>query len=73
MTAFAQSDDDFFSGSDEALFGSDDDMFGDESEYYQCNFEGSSTVELEPGGMYEISSGGEGTGIGTRSTDRGSI
>ena len=56
----------------DAWFGPDD-MFGDEGEYYQCNFEGSSTVELEPGGMYEISSGGSGTGIGSSATDRGSF
>ena len=50
-----------------------DDMFGDEGSYFVCSFGGATTVELEANNGYEISSGGEGTGIGTRSTDRGSI
>ena len=49
------------------------DMFGDEGEYYECSFGGESTVNLDAGGAYEISSGGSGTGIGSSSTDRGSF
>ena len=58
-------------------YGSDwfgpEDMFGDAGEYYQCNFDGSTTVDLEPNGIYEISAGGSGAGIGSTSTDRGSF
>ena len=53
-------------------FGTND-MFGDEGSYYHCNFGASDSVELEAGYVYEISTGGEGTGIGTSSTDRGSF
>ena len=50
-----------------------DDMFGDGGSYYKCDFAGSSTFELESGNGYEISSGGEGTGIGSQSTNRNAI
>lgn len=50
-----------------------DDMFGDEGSYYTCDFGGSDTFELEDGWEYTISSGGDGTGIGSNNADRGSI
>ena len=56
----------------ERWFGPED-MFGDEGNYFVCSFGGETTVTLEANNGYEISSGGEGTGIGTRSTDRNSI
>ena len=56
----------------DAWFGTDD-MFGDEGSYYTCSFGGSKTFDLEANNGYEISSGGEGTGIGTTSANRNSI
>ena len=50
-----------------------DDMFGDDGNYFVCSFGGNTSVELEANNAYEISTGGEGTGIGTRSVDRNSI
>lgn len=56
----------------ELWFG-EDDMFGDDGVYYRCSFGGSETFELRSGYSYEISSSGEGTGIGTSATDRESF
>ena len=56
----------------DAWFGPKD-MFGNEGEYYRCMFGNDSTVELEPGYEYEISSSGSGTGITGSLTDRGSF
>ena len=50
-----------------------DDMFGDEGNYFICDFGGSKTFDLESGGMYEISTSGQGTGIGSKSAGRGAI
>lgn len=49
------------------------DMFGDDGRYWVCSFGGSETAAIDPGYAYEISTGGEGTGIGTSESDRGSI
>ncbi|MBR3182341.1 MAG: hypothetical protein IKF56_06880 [Eggerthellaceae bacterium] len=53
-------------------FGTED-MFGDEGSYFVCNFGGSKTFTLDSGNAYEISTSGEGTGIGTQSANRNSI
>lgn len=50
-----------------------EDMFGDEGSYYKCSFGESNTVELVANNGYEISTGGEGTGIDTQSARRGAI
>ncbi len=50
-----------------------DDMFGDEGSYYECSFGGADEVTLEYNNGYMISTGGEGTGIGTSYADRGSF
>lgn len=49
------------------------DLFGDEGSYYQCTFAGSETFTLDPNYAYIISSGTDGTGIGTQSTSRDSV
>ena len=56
----------------ELWFG-EDDMFGDDGSYYRCSFGGEETFELRSGYSYEISSSGEGTGIGNSPTDRESF
>ena len=59
-------------GYGETWFGTED-MFGDEGRYWKCSFGGSDTFTLDYGWAYEISTSGEGTGISTSSTDRGSM
>ena len=59
-------------GYGEQWFGTED-MFGDDGRYWKCSFGGSDTFTLDYGWAYEISTGGEGTGISTSSTDRGSM
>ncbi|MBR1828084.1 MAG: hypothetical protein IJ781_01045 [Atopobiaceae bacterium] len=59
-------------GYGETWFGTED-MFGDEGRYWKCSFGGSETFTLDYGWAYEISTSGEGTGISTSSTDRGSM
>ena len=50
-----------------------EDMFGDDGYYWNCSFGNSDTALIESGYGYEISTGGEGTGISTDRADRGSI
>lgn len=59
-------------GYGETWFGTQD-MFGDEGDYWKCTVGSSEYFDLEYGWAYEISSGGDGTGITTNSSDRSSI
>lgn len=53
----------------ETWFGTKD-LFGDEGSYFRCTFGGSETFTLESNFAYIISTGEDGTGIGTKSTSR---